>query len=112
MEEVSRTKLPLYLLCIGALLAFVFKLILLLKRGSYLDPDEGYYILLAQNLLAGRGYTFNGLEHIHFPPFLPLLIALGSMVFSSLLHSSGFHNSFSWHVSWNTLLLHGKACVR
>lgn len=55
--------------------AFFFKLYLLSQRSLYIDPDEGYYLILARNLLNGNGYTFNGLPNIIFPPLLPMVIA-------------------------------------
>jgi 4-amino-4-deoxy-L-arabinose transferase-like glycosyltransferase len=58
-----------------SLLAFVFKMFLLSQRSLYIDPDEGYYLILARNLVHGNGYAFNGLPNIIFPPFLPLAIA-------------------------------------
>jgi 4-amino-4-deoxy-L-arabinose transferase-like glycosyltransferase len=58
-----------------AALAFAFKMILLSQRSLYIDPDEGYYLILARNLVTGSGYTFNGLPNIIFPPFLPLAIS-------------------------------------
>ncbi len=57
-------------------LAFLFKLYLLSKRSLYIDPDEGYYLVLARNIAHGKGYGFNGLPNIIFPPVLPLAIAL------------------------------------
>jgi 4-amino-4-deoxy-L-arabinose transferase-like glycosyltransferase len=71
-------------------LAFFFKLYLLYQRSLYIDADEGYYLLLARNLATGHGYTFNGLPNIIFPPFLPLLIAL----FSLILHDFQLSLSF------------------
>jgi len=58
-----------------AILALVFKLFLLYKRRPYIDADEGYYMVLARNMLTGKGYTLNGLPNIIFPPFLPGCIA-------------------------------------
>jgi len=58
-----------------SILAFIFKLFLLSQRALYIDPDEGYYLILARNLVHGNGYGFNGLPNIIFPPFLPLAIA-------------------------------------
>ncbi len=58
-----------------SILAFAFKLFLLYKRRPYIDPDEGYYMVLARNILTGHGYTLNGLPNIIFPPFLPGCIA-------------------------------------
>lgn len=58
-----------------AILALAFKLFLLYKRRPYIDADEGYYMVLARNMLAGKGYTLNGLSNIIFPPFLPGCIA-------------------------------------
>ena len=58
-----------------AVAAISLKFFLLYERLLYIDPDEGYYLILARNLIAGNGYTFNGLPNIVFPPFLPILIA-------------------------------------
>jgi 4-amino-4-deoxy-L-arabinose transferase-like glycosyltransferase len=58
-----------------SLMAFAFKMFLLAQRSLYIDPDEGYYLILARNLVHGNGYAFNGLPNIIFPPFLPLAIA-------------------------------------
>lgn len=63
------------LILVLSALAFVFKLFLLSQRSLYVDPDEGYYLLLARNLVNGDGYGFNGLPNIIFPPFLPMAIA-------------------------------------
>lgn len=62
-------------------LAFLFKLYLLSKRSLYIDPDEGYYLVLARNLALGKGYGFNELPNIIFPPFLPLAIAFVNVFF-------------------------------
>lgn len=59
-----------------AIAALILKFYLLFERSLYIDPDEGYYLILARNLITGNGYTFNGLNNIVFPPFLPALIAL------------------------------------
>ncbi len=64
-----------YLVLLVLALAFAYKLFLLAQRAVFLDPDEAYYLILARNLAAGRGYAFNGLPNIVFPPLLPLLIA-------------------------------------
>jgi 4-amino-4-deoxy-L-arabinose transferase-like glycosyltransferase len=58
-----------------SLLAFAFKMFLLSQRSLYIDPDEGYYLILARNLIHGNGYGFNGLANVIFPPFLPFAIA-------------------------------------
>ncbi|MGB7294721.1 MAG: glycosyltransferase family 39 protein [Candidatus Aminicenantales bacterium] len=58
-----------------SVLAFLFKLYLLSKRSLYLDPDEGYYLVLARNIFHGKAYGFNGLPNIIFPPVLPIAIA-------------------------------------
>lgn len=56
--------------------ALFFKLFLLYQRSLYIDTDEGYYLILAHNILGGWGLTLNGLPNIVFPPVLPLAIAL------------------------------------
>lgn len=71
--ELRQETLALVVLC---LLGIAFKAFLLWQRSGYIDPDEGYYLLLARNLASGHGYGFNGLPNIIFPPFLPFLIAL------------------------------------
>lgn len=59
-----------------AIAAICLKFFLLYERLLYIDPDEGYYLILARNLIAGNGYAFNGLPNVVFPPFLPILIGL------------------------------------
>jgi 4-amino-4-deoxy-L-arabinose transferase-like glycosyltransferase len=63
------------IIIILAIAATSLKFYLLFERLLFIDPDEGYYLILARNLIAGNGYTFNGLPNVVFPPFLPLLIA-------------------------------------
>lgn len=74
--------LSIVLLCFVA--AFAFKLGLLSLRMAYIDPDEGYYLLLARNLAAEGSYGFNGLPNIVFPPFLPFLAAAVHLLVSDL----------------------------
>ncbi len=77
LSLISRLRLNRELRLILALsaLGLLFKLYLLSQRSLYIDPDEGYYLVLARNLVDGNGYGFNGLPNIIFPPFLPLAIA-------------------------------------
>jgi len=77
------------------LLGITFKGFLLWQRSNYIDPDEGYYLLLARNLVSGNGYTINGLSNIAFPPLLPLLIALFYFVFHNLQISLGIITAVS-----------------
>ena len=77
------------------LLGITFKGFLLWQRSNYIDPDEGYYLLLARNLVSGNGYTINGLSNIMFPPLLPLLIALFYFVFHNLQISLGLITAVS-----------------
>jgi len=81
----DRNKRLVFLIVILSVLSFAYKLFILSQRSQYfgIDPDEGYYLLLARNLMMGRGYTLNGLPNIIFPPLLPFLIACVSKVFSS-----------------------------
>ncbi|UCC38416.1 MAG: hypothetical protein JSV96_11310 [Candidatus Aminicenantes bacterium] len=62
------------IIIILAVAAICLKFFLLYERLLYIDPDEGYYLILARNLIAGNGYTFNGLPNVVFPPLLPILI--------------------------------------
>jgi 4-amino-4-deoxy-L-arabinose transferase-like glycosyltransferase len=77
------------------LLGIAFKGFLLWQRSSYIDPDEGYYLLLARNLVSGNGYTLNGLSNIMFPPLLPLLIAFFYYIFHNLQLSLGIISAVS-----------------
>ncbi len=77
------------------LLGVAFKGFLLWQRSNYIDPDEGYYLLLARNLVSGHGYTLNGLPNIIFPPLLPLLIALLYFIFHNLQVSLGIISAVS-----------------
>jgi 4-amino-4-deoxy-L-arabinose transferase-like glycosyltransferase len=83
----------LIILC--CLAAFAFKLGLLAFRNGYIDPDEGYYLILARNLAAGAGYGFNGLPNVVFPPFLPILIAAVDLLVSNLRLSLNLITAFS-----------------
>lgn len=56
-----------------ALSAVLLRLVLFLGRGDYVAFDEGWYLLLGRNLLAGEGYTLNGLPHVALSPLFPIL---------------------------------------
>jgi len=75
--------------------AVAFKAFLLFQRAAYIDPDEGYYLLLARNLVEGNGYTLNGLPNIVFPPFLPFMIAAVYFITHNLQLSLGLITAFS-----------------
>lgn len=76
MKESPNKNRRVILFIIGfAAASLLVKFFLLYGRFLYIDPDEGYYLLLARNLMSGLGYTFNGLPNIQFPPFLPILIS-------------------------------------
>ena len=77
------------------MLGIAFKGFLLWQRSNYIDPDEGYYLLLARNLVSGNGYTINGLSNIVFPPLLPLMIAVFYFVFHNLQISLGIITAVS-----------------
>jgi 4-amino-4-deoxy-L-arabinose transferase-like glycosyltransferase len=75
--------------------SLLLKFFLLNGRFLYIDPDEGYYFLLARNLISGLGYTFNGLPNIQFPPLLPFLIALFYFILHDLQLSLVFITTIS-----------------
>lgn len=81
VPEKPRTDKYFIVVIAATVLAFIFKLFLLSRRSPYIDPDEGYYLLLAQNLLSGRGYAFNGLPNVVMPPFLPFVIGFFYLAF-------------------------------
>ena len=81
-------KLPVkWLLAIALLLAFCGKLYLLNLRSTYIDPDEAYYLTLARNIYEGRGFTFNGLTHVHYPPFLPIVVGALNLILGNIVLS-------------------------
>ena len=82
-------------LVVLVLLGIAFKAFLLWQRANYIDPDEGYYLILARNLVSGSGYTLNGLPNIIFPPLLPFLIALFYFVVHNLQMSLGLVTAVS-----------------
>ncbi len=88
----NRDALLIILCCLAA---FALKLGLLAFRNGYIDPDEGYYLILARNLAAGAGYGFNGLPNVVFPPFLPFLIAGLNFLVSNLRLSLNLITAFS-----------------
>ncbi|MHC4713329.1 MAG: ArnT family glycosyltransferase [Planctomycetota bacterium] len=57
-----------------ALVAAVLRYAAISARGGHLNWDETMFLQMGRNLLAGRGYQFNGLSNITFPA-LPALIA-------------------------------------
>ncbi len=102
------------------LFAFIFKFILLAQRTKYfIDPDEGYYLILARNLVESKGYALNGLPNIIFPPFLPLLIGLFFFVFKDFIFSLNLITALSgviigfivYEISKKKLSLPGKLGV-
>lgn len=68
---------PLWWLTTGAI---ALRLLLFLGRGDYVAFDEGWYLLLGRNLLAGDGYTLSGLRHIALSPLFPILAAATDLV--------------------------------
>ncbi|MFI5281300.1 MAG: ArnT family glycosyltransferase, partial [Gemmatimonadales bacterium] len=61
-------------------LALLVRAVLLAVRGDYIVYDEGYYLLLARSLRAGRGFALSGLPHVALSPLQPLLVAALSVL--------------------------------
>lgn len=78
-----------------AVAAISLKFFLLSERLLYIDPDEGYYLILARNLITGNGYTFNGLPNVVFPPLLSILIAFFYLICQDFQFSLIFITAFS-----------------
>jgi len=58
------------------LLAMLVVLYALLQNGRWTPGnDSEFYLVTARNLLAGRGYVFNGAPFGHYPPGWPLFLA-------------------------------------
>ncbi|MFW6079923.1 MAG: ArnT family glycosyltransferase, partial [Gemmatimonadota bacterium] len=53
--------------------AIALRLLLFLGRGDYVAFDEGWYLLLGQNLFDGGGYRLSGLRHVALSPLFPIL---------------------------------------
>jgi hypothetical protein len=60
--------------------------LLMVNRYWHFTPDSAVYLTLARNLLAGKGYVFNGVRHTKCPGRMPFLLSL-------LLRAS---NEFVW----------------
>jgi len=71
---ISKKK-EIFLLVLVFILALFLRLLHMLLRDGYMDFDEAFYLLLARNLVEGKGYTLNGLPHLSFSPLLPLFLA-------------------------------------
>jgi 4-amino-4-deoxy-L-arabinose transferase-like glycosyltransferase len=68
-----------------AILAMVSAAMLLRLASSLYFPrvikwDEAKYLMLGDNLLAGKGFTYTGYPELHFPPLHPLFVGLLSLV--------------------------------
>lgn len=65
--------------------ALVLRLVLMWARGAYVSFDEGYYLLLGENLWSGRGFTLSGRTHVTFSPLYPVLAGgVGKLVGSAV----------------------------
>lgn len=69
---IQRHLLIIFLVALG------LRVLSMIARGDYVAFDEGYYLLLGENLWNGRGYTLNGLPHTTFSPLYPFLGGLFS----------------------------------
>jgi hypothetical protein len=67
---VGAAFLCLIALCLWQMYAF--------QRVEAYNADSTHYIVLAQNLAAGKGYVFNSTPHTRYPPGLPLILAFAS----------------------------------
>lgn len=68
---------PLWFLAAGAI---ALRLLLFLGRGDYVAFDEGWYLLLGRNLMAGDGYMLSGLRHSVLSPLFPVLSGMVDLV--------------------------------
>jgi hypothetical protein len=62
-----------------ALLVFA----LLVNSSWNASPDSALYLSLAESILEGGGYVFNGEPHTYVPPGFPLLLAAWGKIFGS-----------------------------
>lgn len=61
---------PIYLLLAGVALAYGGAL----TPHWRLHPDSAVYIGLAESMVQGKGYSFNGTPHLLYPPVFPLML--------------------------------------
>ncbi len=66
----SRIK-PVYLLLAGVALVYAAAV----TPNWRLHPDSAVYIALAESILRGKGYWFNGAAHLRYPPVFSLMLA-------------------------------------
>lgn len=83
-REVRRYS-PLFFLLAGA---FLYRLLIFYARGDFVGFDEGWYMLLAQSLASGEGYTLNGSPHTTFSPLWPFLLGGGYAITGELVWTS------------------------
>lgn len=69
-------------LTVGAVL---LRLALFVGRGDYVAFDEGWYLILGRNLMAGEGYTLNGTPHVALSPLFPVLAGVVGTVVGDMV---------------------------
>lgn len=65
--------------------AFLLRWGLLSTRGTYLEFDEAFYLLIGRSLAQGQGFAMNGLPQIAFPPLPALLILAVDRLFGTVI---------------------------
>lgn len=71
--------------------------IVLAASQFYPTPDSCVYLTTARNLFSGKGYLYNGMPHMIFPPGYPILCGLVGLLVKSKL-APGLIVTFVFHM--------------
>ena len=93
-----------YLGLIG-IAGFILVLRLTTPYGVGVSPDSATYIGGARNLLAGRGFFFNGSPITHFPPLYPLFLSAVGLLDNNLLHAARFLSAILFAINLGLVAL-------
>jgi 4-amino-4-deoxy-L-arabinose transferase-like glycosyltransferase len=63
------------------------RLLLFIGRGDYVAFDEGWYLLLGRNLMAGEGFSLSGLRHVTLSPLFPILAGATDLLLANAVWS-------------------------
>src|SRR5690606_25734966 len=72
-------------LALLTLIAIALRCLMFAGRGDYVAFDEGWYLLLARNLVAGEGYSLAGLRHTVLSPLFPVLAGAASIITADII---------------------------
>jgi hypothetical protein len=65
--------------------AIGLRLLMFAGRGDYIAFDEGWYLLLGRNFVAGDGYTLTGLPHTTLSPLFPIIAGAAALLITDVV---------------------------